>query len=236
MSTGILETIKQVALEVFFSKNPVKVLYGKVISTNPIQVQIDENLILDQNFLSVQGTVSEGTDVTVMRCQGGQKYIVFGVRTIDDVTVNPNYGVYGSMVASGEWQFPFKGGYTKTSGYGYRLHPIYGDQRFHRGVDLVGVNKTIYPVNSGVVETVVHGYGGGYGNHVTINHGNGYWSLYAHMSFVAVTKGQAVDKNTMVGIEGSTGASTGSHLHLEIRKGANASSNTTDPMKFLSSH
>jgi murein DD-endopeptidase MepM/ murein hydrolase activator NlpD len=231
MSTGILETIKQVALEVFLSKNPVKVLYGKVISTNPIQVQIDENLILDQNFLSVQGTVSEGSEVTVMRCQGGQKYIVFGVRTIDDITVNPNYGMSaeGSVVARGDWQLPYRGRFEVTSPYGE-----WRGNRPHKGVDLATTsgNKNVYAVNDG--EVIFTGSDpDGYGNYVIISHGNKLWSLYAHFNKIYVKFGQKVDKNTIVGYEGSTGNSSGPHLHLELRHGANSSNNVVNPTEWL---
>ena len=71
----------------------------------------------------------------------------------------------------------------------------------------------------------------GYGKHILIDHGNGIWSLYAHLSKTYVKSGQTVNKNTILGIEGNTGRSTGSHLHLEIRKSANGSQ--INPVVFL---
>ncbi|PIU02286.1 hypothetical protein COT66_01110 [Candidatus Shapirobacteria bacterium CG09_land_8_20_14_0_10_49_15] len=87
---------------------------------------------------------------------------------------------------------------------------------FHRGVDLKEVTGApIYPIMDGTVEAVFDLHFG-YGKHLIINHGSGRKSLYAHLSKIIAQKDQAVDKNTVIGLVGSTGLSTGSHLHLEI--------------------
>lgn len=234
MSSGIIDTIKKVALAAFEASNPVKLLFGKVISVDPVKIQVGEFLTLTKEFLVINGEVFKDDNVTLIRCQGGQKYVVLGTRT--GYVENTVYTGGGDVIADGEWQFPFKNGYTKTSDFGWRRHPIDGTNKYHTGVDLVGQgSKHIYPINSG---TVVTSYAGtsGYGHYVVVNHGNGYWSLYAHMKTIYVKAGQEVNKNTILGVEGSTGASTGSHLHLEVRKGANSSSNTIDPMQFLNSN
>lgn len=234
MSSGIIETIKQVALNAFEATNPVKLVFGKVISTNPVKIKVGNLLTLTQEFLVINGTVFEGDDVTLIRCQGGQKYVVLGTRVA--VVQNTVYTGGGETLpesnvasdTSSGWQLPFKGSYVVTSPFG----EVRTGGRRHKGVDLVGQSgKQIYPVNSGTVSV---GYdSGGYGNYVVINHGNGYWSLYGHMSKVYVKSGQSVNKSTILGVEGSTGHSTGSHLHLEIRKGANSSANTINPLTFL---
>lgn len=235
MSSGIIDIVKKVALNAFEASNPVKLLFGKVISTDPVKIQVGELLTLTKEFLVINGTVFEGDTVTLIRCQGGQKYVVLGTRT--EVVENTVYigggisdGSGGEVAPAGDgWQFPFSDGYTMTSVFGESR----SNGRKHQGVDLVGKgSKHIYPVNAGAVENV--GFdSGGYGNFVIINHGNGYWSLYAHMSQVYVKKGQNVTATTIVGVEGSTGHSTGSHLHLEIRKGSNSNSNVINPMTFL---
>ena len=103
-----------------------------------------------------------------------------------------------------------------TSPFGYRRHPIFGVKRFHTGVDLAGKNHTpIHAADSGNV--LYSGYYGGYGKVVIISHGNGFATLYAHMSKAAVGEGQNVSKGDVVGYEGSTGFSTGPHLHFEVR-------------------
>src|SRR5207237_6594628 len=71
--------------------------------------------------------------------------------------------------------------------------------------------------DSGVVSYTNYGWGGGYGNFVIITHGNGYSTLYAHLSAISVGAGQAVRRGQTIGAEGSTGYSTGPHLHFEIR-------------------
>ncbi len=86
----------------------------------------------------------------------------------------------------------------------------------HWGVDLDGqLGEPVYPVMDGVVEDVLFGRFS-YGNHIIINHGSGFKSLYAHLAKTVVQKGQEVDKNTVIGTIGSTGWSTGPHLHIEV--------------------
>lgn len=232
MSSGIIDTIKKVALSAFEASSPVKLLFGKVTSTNPVTIRVGEFLTLTKEFLVINGEVFEGDEVSLIRVQGGQKYVVLGTRT--GYVENTVYTTGGSTIPisgnaiEGEYQKPYKGSYVITSPFGVSR----GSSR-HKGVDLVGTSsKHIYPINGGTVEKVSYDTGG-YGNYVIVNHGNGYWSLYAHMKKVYVKVNQAVNVNTIIGEEGSTGRSTGSHLHLEVRKGSNNSNNVIDPMKFL---
>lgn len=231
MSSGIIDTIKKVALNAFEASNPVKLLFGKVISTDPVKIQVGEYLTLTKEFLVINGAVNKGDSVTLIRCQGGQKYVVLGTRT--QYVENTVYVGGGEVIdyVGGNWQYPFTGGYIMTSPFG----EVRSSGSRHKGVDLVGQgSKLIYPINSG---TVLTGYdSGGYGNYVIVNHGNNIWSLYGHMSKVYVTHGQAVNKSTILGVEGSTGRSTGSHLHLEVRRGANSSANAVDPITFLNNN
>lgn len=81
MSTGILDVIKQVAVEAYNSTNPVSLLYGQVVSVNPIKIKITDTLTLDQEFFVVQGELNVGDEVSLFRQQGGQKYVVLGKRT-----------------------------------------------------------------------------------------------------------------------------------------------------------
>lgn len=228
MSTGIIETIKKVALAAFEATKPVQLMFGEVTSVEPVEIQVGSLLKLTQKFLVINGSVSKGDKVTLIRCQGGQKYVVLGTRT--GYVENTIYsGGEAFDVANAGWQFPFKSGYTKTSDFGKRR--LGGKDDYHKGVDLVGKgSKHIYPINNGTVVWVKN-LNSGYGHHLLINHGGGVWSLYAHLSNIYVKSGQVVNKNTILGVEGSTGHSTGSHLHLEIRKSENGSQ--IDPMTFL---
>ncbi len=102
-----------------------------------------------------------------------------------------------------------------TSPYGYRIHPTTGQYKFHNGVDLANSQGTpIRATRSGKVTVAT--YGGTYGYYVTINHGDGYSSLYAHMTHYIVSKGDTVSKGQVIGYMGSTGRSTGPHLHFSI--------------------
>jgi murein DD-endopeptidase MepM/ murein hydrolase activator NlpD len=103
-----------------------------------------------------------------------------------------------------------------SSGFGYRVHPLLGYRRLHAGVDMAAPAGTpIFAAGSGVVLSA--GWGGGYGNLIQVDHGNGIVTRYAHLSQMNVATGQPVGKGTLIGLMGTTGASTGSHLHFETR-------------------
>ena len=105
-----------------------------------------------------------------------------------------------------------------TSGYGYRIHPIYKTRKMHYGMDYSAkVGTEIYATGDGVVSKVKKSKRG-YGNYVKINHGFGYETLYAHMSKYIVKKGQKVKRGEVIGYVGNTGISTAPHLHYEVRK------------------
>ena len=117
-----------------------------------------------------------------------------------------------------------------TSEYGWRVHPIRGTKSLHTGTDFGGkIGDTIIASRAG--EVVFAGwYNNVYGNVVILNHGGGYQTFYAHMSRVAVSEGQVVDQGVRIGYMGSTGMSTGAHLHFEIIKDGVS----LDPFNFLS--
>ena len=89
---------------------------------------------------------------------------------------------------------------------------------YHIGIDLVGDSKTLYPIHEGTVQSI-NSKGSAYGNHVLIAQSDGKVALYAHLKEICVAKHQKVTLTTIIGIEGSTGNSSGSHLHLELHNG-----------------
>lgn len=115
-----------------------------------------------------------------------------------------------------------------TSYYGWRLHPVLKYEKLHTGVDIgAQYGAKIVAAKSGTVVTAT--YNNAYGNYVTINHGGGVATLYAHQSSMAVSAGQYVNEGDVIGYVGSTGYSTGPHLHFEvIINGA-----TTDPLGYI---
>ena len=106
--------------------------------------------------------------------------------------------------------------YTLTSPFGMRIHPVLGYARMHNGVDMACASGTpIYASRSGKV-TVASYQAGGAGNYVSINHGDGFSSIYMHMTRYIVSVGQYVNAGQVIGYVGSTGISTGPHLHFGI--------------------
>jgi len=124
--------------------------------------------------------------------------------------------VTSAYSASGSFTWPTKSRYI-TSSFGWRTHPIYGRLKFHTGLDIAASwGSAIYATCSGVV--IYAGWYGGYGNAVIIDHGGGYSSLYGHCSSISVRQGQKVSTGEKIAAVGSTGQSTGPHLHFEIRQ------------------
>ena len=123
-----------------------------------------------------------------------------------------------------------------TSGYGNRMHPVYGYMRFHSGIDIsAGYGQPVVASRAGtvlIVRNPVEGqnWGGyGYGNYVVVDHGDGYATLYAHLKNTKVSVGQSVGAGELVGTIGSTGTSTGSHLHFEVMNNGS----TTNPRNYV---
>lgn len=115
-----------------------------------------------------------------------------------------------------------------TSGFGWRNSPLEEGSELHQGVDIAVSTGT--PIVATADGEVVHsGPAGGYGNMVQIRHGNGIETIYGHNSRLAVTVGQTVKKGQIISYAGSTGYSTGPHVHYEVRENGTA----VDPMKYL---
>ena len=137
-----------------------------------------------------------------------------------------------SVVDSGEFRWPLSSKFNNiTSKFGYRTHPVTGVYKLHTGVDIAssGISgSSICAAKGGTV--VKAGYNTGYGNYVLINHGDGYATLYGHASSLTVSAGQTVTKGDTIGYVGSTGYSTGPHLHFEIIKNGEYQ----DPLSYFS--
>ena len=102
-----------------------------------------------------------------------------------------------------------------ASGYGWRIDPVYHTRRFHAGMDFTAPTGTaIYATANGTIMSA--GWKQGYGNCIEINHGFGYVTLYGHMSAIKARAGQSVKRGDVIGLVGSTGKSTGPHLHYEV--------------------
>jgi len=116
-----------------------------------------------------------------------------------------------------------------ASGFGYRIDPIYKTVKLHAGLDFAAPQGTpIYATANGTV-IVAGNTGNGYGNHVVINHGYGYETLYGHMVRVKARVGQQIKRGEVIGYVGSTGKSTGPHCHYEVHKNGQK----IDPVYFF---
>ncbi|MFC3174029.1 M23 family metallopeptidase [Novosphingobium bradum] len=127
-----------------------------------------------------------------------------------------------SAVAGGKGQAPVRTTMVRpatvrtTGGFGWRVHPLLGGVRLHRGIDLAGpYGAPIHCASEGVV--VGTGWHGGYGLLVTLAHPSGLQTRYAHLGGIAVGLGQRVRRGDVIGYVGTTGLSTGPHLHYEVR-------------------
>ena len=129
------------------------------------------------------------------------------------------------------WAWPVPCSSRITSRYGNRIDPFTGAVRYHSGIDIDGYAHDGYPIvaaKSGTVSAV--NYNDGYGNYVIIDHGDGYMTLYAHMSGVAVSYGSWIGQGQTVGYLGATGRATGTHCHFEVYVWGSR----TDPVQFYS--
>jgi murein DD-endopeptidase MepM/ murein hydrolase activator NlpD len=115
-----------------------------------------------------------------------------------------------------------------ASGFGYRIHPIYGIPKMHNGLDFTATQGTpIYATGDGVVKEAE--FGSGFGNNIVINHGYGYETLYGHLVRMKVRRGERVKRGQVIGWVGSTGASTGPHCHYEVH----INGRPVDPVYFF---
>ena len=135
------------------------------------------------------------------------------------------------VTATGTYLWPSADSYYVTSTFGMRLHPILGYTRMHNGIDIgASYGTKIYASDGGVVITSEESYS--YGNYVMIAHGNGRYTLYAHMSQRLVSVDDVVAQGDVIGYVGATGYATGPHIHFEIYE----NDERVDPLQFFSNY
>lgn len=230
-------------------KSAQSLLYeGQMVTINTINTKLDivqtTHLVED---VETRYNVEERTDLTIL--EGTTKKVQEGRNGISRVSqkVKSVNGVitYVSPVSNEEiepptseiwviggkiipnvgsltvWAWPTDNGYRITSNYAWRINPVTRVREFHRGIDIAGLGygKPIYSANNGTVYSAK--YSSSYGNYVVVNHNNGYYTLYAHMKSIdsKIKVGQTVSRGQVLGYIGSTGMSTGPHLHFELWNG-----------------
>lgn len=206
--------------------NTVEQYDSSINQGNEIVTQQGENGIerVSQNVRKINGQITYVEPVNKETIKSSvSKVITLGTKRVATV---------GSTAS---WGWPTNSGYTISSYFQYRISPINGSRELHTGLDIAGTGygSPVYASNNGKVESVSHV--GSYGNHLIINHGNGYWTLYAHMSRFAsgIKVGSVVERGQIVGYVGTTGWATGPHLHFEIRKGCSKYGCFVDPLPYF---
>ena len=185
------------------------------VSANLDRTKSQQRIALDQNQ-KAQQVASDNID----RLESEANAMVDKIRKLQAARSG---GVSGSVSS-----WPVPGFYEISDPFGWRIHPITHKRSLHTGTDIVApTGAKIHATGAGVV--IMAGWNTAYGNMIVIDHGGGVSSLYGHQSSLNVTEGQSVQANEVIGYVGSTGWSTGSHLHFEVREGGNP----TDPLRFF---
>jgi murein DD-endopeptidase MepM/ murein hydrolase activator NlpD len=182
-------------------------------------------------YLAANGAASGNLRKAVFAYNHSEKY-VNDVLGFADLYVSGYKAISGGTTAEiidgAAWPVP--GIMQVTSVFGNRTDPVYGGTRFHGGIDIAGPGANGKPIVSMLTGKVTFaGVRGGYGNCVIIDHGNGLSSLYGHMSSIKASTGQQVKAGQMIGTLGSTGKSTGPHLHFTVK----VNGESVDPEKYL---
>ncbi len=196
---------------------------------SPVQRVADANLYIGEEKTLVTG--QDGTESVRMEITSKNGRLLYEEELYSTVQVAATETVvaYGTKerpadYGTGSFRWPTEG--RITSPYGYRY--IFGSTSFHQGLDIANSSGTaLVAADTGRVTKA--GYQGSYGNLIVIDHNNGYETYYAHCSSLAVSVGDVVEKGDYIGAMGSTGRSTGSHLHFEVR----INGETRDPIGYL---
>lgn len=185
------------------------------------ELQYDENKVIGDDEIIQTG--ENGLERITQRV----KYVNGAINYVEPISKEELKPTINQIILKGDkyiptvgstknWLWPTKSGYTISSDYIYRINPITGYRELHAALDIsgTGYGSPIYAVTNGVVSEASYRYQDG--NYVCINHNNGYYTCYAHMSRYIVTKGQTVARGQIIGYVGQSGYATGPHLHFEV--------------------
>lgn len=208
-------------------------LENTIIEPIPFQIkyQKDNNLYTHQQRIlreGVEGQKEVVYDITLLN--GYQSNLLVKAEKILKEPTNAlvQIGVRTTVSRGGKINFGVVSGTRISSHYGYRTHPITGRRHFHTGLDIAAPHgNSVYAYTDGKV--VEAGWNGGYGLCVLIDHGNGLKTRYAHLSKIYVRVGQRVRTEERIGAVGTTGNSTGPHLHFEVIKNGR----TQNPLNYI---
>ncbi|HYE79727.1 MAG TPA: M23 family metallopeptidase, partial [bacterium] len=181
--------------------------------TQELATLVDRERATYQQLRNEKASVLSSINKDVRRLEAAYREIEQSSQEIEWFLANLRGG--GSPTFGGTFVNPLPG-HRIGSGFGYRHHPILKRRKMHTGIDIPAPAKT--PIRAAAAGTVVFaGWKNGYGKCVIINHGRGFATLYGHMSVIKVTNGQQLSQGAVIGGVGTTGMSTGNHLHFEVR-------------------
>ena len=188
-----------------------------------VEVEYDENKVIGQDEIVQNG--ENGLERVTQRV----KYVNGVINYVDPISKEELKPTINQIIIKGDkyiptvgsttnWLWPTNSGYTIASDYVYRINPVSGSRELHAAIDIsgTGYGSPIYAVTNGVVSESSYRYQDG--NYVCINHNNGYYTCYAHMSKRNTTVGQTVARGQIIGYVGQSGWATGPHLHFEVWK------------------
>lgn len=196
--------------------------YRHVLELDITNVSLPSQELLDYHTKEVFGSLYADRYSQFISESWGQifkskSYLYYSSVSMDSIASIANNHLSFTRYVPAIWPVDIKGWRNKFDPFGYRIHPILKKRIFHSGLDLSCViNTDIVAPADGKVEWVRLGYNGGYGNEIMINHGFGYKTRYAHLNKVLVERGDVVYRGDKIGLVGSTGRSTGPHLHYEV--------------------
>lgn len=222
-----------------------------------IQIVVETHEVVDKetNYSTVEQydeTISQGSVLVTQEGENGLERVTQNVKSVNGgiTYVDPidketlkspipkiiNIGTkyIPNVGSTASWGWPTNSGYTISSYYGYRL-AVFGEGNFHSGLDIAGTGygSPVKAANNGTIEVIQDLGNRSYGKHIIINHNNGYYTLYGHMSGWAsgLTVGSTVERGQTIGYVGSSGWATGPHVHFEIRTCPSYSC-ITNPLRF----
>ena len=227
----IMDDNKKIVAEYTAAKEDIQQKRDDLQKTQDEQVQYQDNLNYKAEELksseAQQAALQESLEAYQKEQKAEYERITSEMDTVSDQVTTTGSGTATRYSGTFTWPLP---GYTVASSrYGWRVHPIYGTRKFHKGEDIPApTGAAIVAAASGTVTTA--GWVSGYGNYTVINHGGGVMTAYGHQSAIYVSVGQTVSAGQTIGAVGSTGNSTGPHLHFEVYvNGA-----TQSPMSYFS--
>lgn len=233
--TAIMDDNKKIVAEYTAAKEDIEQKKQELQDTQDDQKEYQENLNYKVDELAAseaeQAALAESLQAYKAESEAEYDRISNEMQDVSNqiAALSAQSAASGGVPYSGTFVWPTPSCTTTSSVYGYRVHPIYGTVKFHAGEDIpASYGAEILAAASGTVTTA--GWVSGYGNYTVIDHGGGTMTAYGHQSSILVSVGQYVEQGQVIGYVGSTGNSTGPHLHFEVYQNGS----TVDPKSFFS--